>query len=412
MTLVDNLTKEEYEKFFYENNYNHFLQSYSWGEASKAKGQIPVYLGLKDDNGKLVAACLALKRNVPLNMTYFYAPRGPLLDYSNFELLESWTVELKKYLKKVKAIYFCCDPAIVYEEIDEEAHPIEGGKNNYELFKKITSLGYEHQGFTTLFTKNQPRFTFRIDTKKDMDDIEKDMNKTYLKTVKRSYNYDLEITDSFDVDTFYNLMQDIANKDGFNGNSKAFFASFAKSFGENAMVHYVTIKIYPDKVLAKAREELKQIQDDLNNGRIPQKKMADTNNIISRLEKDIEMFKDYEGKYPDGMVCLTLICPYTDRAMWTLYIGNNSLATYTFAVNRSYYEAIKFAKEKGLEFLDLFGTCGDPHTKLKNYAGIHEYKRKIGGTYTEFIGEFYLECKPIWHKILTFLIKIKRKLKK
>lgn len=50
--------------------------------------------------------------------------------------------------------------------------------------------------------------------------------------------------------------------------------------------------------------------------------------------------------------------------MWTLYIGNNSLATYTFAVNRSYYEAMKIASEK-LWILDLFGTYGDPGTKEK-----------------------------------------------
>jgi len=98
--------------------------------------------------------------------------------------------------------------------------------------------------------------------------------------------------------------------------------------------------------------------------------------------------------------------------MWTLYIGNNDLATYTFSVNRAYYEAVKYASEQGLEFLDLFGTCGEPHTKEKNYAGIHEYKRKLGGTYTEFIGEFDIIAKPFWYRVLPVLLKIYRKLRK
>ena len=51
-------------------------------------------------------------------------------------------------------------------------------------------------------------------------------------------------------------------------------------------------------------------------------------------------------------------------------------------------------------------------TKYKNLAGIYEYKRKIGGTYVEFIGEFDLINKPIWYLILPKLLKIYRKIKK
>lgn len=412
MKLVDNLTKEEYIKFFHKCKYNHFLQSYEWGQTCKVRNQIPVYIGLKDDKGKIVAATMALRKNTPFGMCYFYAPRGFVIDYTDLELLETFTNELKKYLKEVNAINFRLDPAVVYQEIDEDAKPIEGGKNNYELFQKFIDLGYIHRGFSTLFTRNQPRYTFRINTKRPLDEIEADLNKTYLKTIKRSYNYDLEVVDDYDNETFYNLMKDIANRDNFNGNSKEFFDAWDKNFSAEKDAKYITIKIYPDKIIKKAEDELKPIKKDLEDGKIPQKRMADTNNIIARLEKDIETFKPYEGKYPDGLISLILICPVTDRAMWTLYIGNNSLATYTFAVNRAYYEAIKYAQEQGYEFLDLFGTCGEPHTTEKNYAGIHEYKRKLGGTYTEFIGEFDIVNKKLWYKVMPTLLKIYRKTKK
>ena len=139
--------------------------------------------------------------------------------------------------------------------------------------------------------------------------------------------------------------------------------------------------------------------------------MADTNNIIARLKKDIEVFSEYKGN-ENGIVSLILICPIINNQMWTLYIGNNSLATYTFAVNRSYYEAMKIASEKNCEFLDLFGTCGDPGTKEKNYNGIHEYKRKMGGTYTEFVGEYDIVNKPFINKMLPIMLKIYRKLRR
>ena len=197
-----------------------------------------------------------------------------------------------------------------------------------------------------------------------------------------------------------------------NGNSKTFYEEFDKNFSASDSVLYVTIKIYPDKILKKAQDELDVINDDLKNNRIPKKKMADTENVINRLNKDIDTFMPYKDKYPDGIVSLILICPKIGNKMWTLYIGNNELATYTFSVNRAYYEAIKYAQEHNYEFLDLFGTCGDPHTKEKNYVGIHEYKRKMGGTYTEFIGEFDLITDKFWYKALPTIIKLYRKIKK
>ena len=412
MLLVDNLTQKEYINFFNKAKYNHFLQSYAWGQTCKVRNQEPIYLGLKDDNNTLVAAALLLKKEVPLNMCYYYAPRGILIDYHNKELLKEFITLLKDYIKKHNAIYFKMDPGIIYQEIDEDASPIESGNNNYELLDYLLKLGFKHHGFTKLFTSNQPRYTFRINTKRSFEEIENNLNKTFLKTVKRSYTYDLEITDEYDNDTFYKLLTDIANKDNFNGNSKKFYENFDKEFTKNNNVKYITVKIYPDTILEKSEKELKKVQDDLDNGKISSKKLVDTKNIINRLQKDIETFTPYKNQYPNGLVSLILICPTTKKSMWTLYIGNNDLATYTFSVNRAYYEAIKYAQQQGYEFLDLYGTVGDPHTTIKNYAGIHEYKRKMGGTYTEFIGEFDLVNKPFWYKVLPSMLKIYRKMKR
>ena len=105
MKLVDNLTKKEYIDFFKKSKYNHVLQSYEWGQALAYKDRKTMYVGMKDDKGKLVAATLVTKRNTPLGMCYLYAPRGILIDYENDKLLEEFTKLLKEYLKKINAIY-------------------------------------------------------------------------------------------------------------------------------------------------------------------------------------------------------------------------------------------------------------------------------------------------------------------
>ena len=123
--------------------------------------------------------------------------------------------------------------------------------------------------------------------------------------------------------------------------------------------------------------------------------------------------KDAFSKIDKDEVCVcSLICTYTKNRAWSLYIGSDDLANFTFAVTRSYYEAIKDAYDKGYEFFDLFGTPGDPNTKYKNLAKLHDFKRKFGDEYIEFIGEFDLVNNKILYKMLPIMLGVYRKLRR
>ena len=105
MKFINKVTKEEYETLWKNTPNNHFMQSYEWGEAQqKNRGYTSFYVGLKDDNDKLVAAALLLKKKTPFNMCYFYFPRGFTMDYNNQEYLKDFTNGLKNFLKDQNAI--------------------------------------------------------------------------------------------------------------------------------------------------------------------------------------------------------------------------------------------------------------------------------------------------------------------
>ena len=60
---------------------------------------------------------------------------------------------------------------------------------------------------------------------------------------------------------------------------------------------------------------------------------------------------------------------------------------------------------------DQFGTIGDL-SKDNPRLGLHEFKKKFGGDYVEFIGEFDLVTKPFMYFIFTTLVPIFRKIKR
>ncbi len=397
MQFITNIERKEYTKFWKTHKNAHFMNSYEWGLVNKLnRNQIPWYVGLKDEEGHIVAEALLMQKKTPLNMCYFYAPRGFVIDYDNKKLLKEFTTKLKTFLKNQNAIYLKIDPPISYQDIDEEANPIPNGQNNYALFNYLLKLGYVHKGFNKLYEHNQPRYTFRTYFKnyKDFTEVEQTISKTFMRSIKRSYNYDLVIESAPNVDNFYELITRISNKDGFKSYSKSYYENVFNILKENNYIKNFIAKINPEKVIKKYEELIK-------NEKNPDK--------ITKMQKDINFLKDKGNK---EIVIASLICTYSEKGAWSMYIGNDEIAEYTGTINRLYYEYIKDAYEQKKDFADLFGTVGDPHTKYKNLAGIHEYKRKLGGTYIEFIGEFDLINKPIWYKILPILLKIYRKFKK
>ena len=397
MEFIKDLKENEYRDFWRSTPNNHFMQSYEWGQVQKkSRDQIPCYIGLKN-KGKLVAAALLLKKKTPLNMCYFYVPRGFTLDYSNKEVIEEFTKHLKEYLKEENAIYLKIDPPLMYQEIDEEANPIKDGLNNYDVYEEFIKLGYKHQGFNKLYEGNQPRYTFRTYFNKynSFEEVEKTFSKSFSKPLKRSYDYDLEIYEADEVKTFHDLIKIISERDGFNPYSYEYYNNVFTELKKDNLIKVFNAKINPAKLIKKFE---KQIENEHKEDR------------KKRIEKDIEFLKTLPNQ--DEYTCASLICTYSGSGAWSLYIGNDEAAINTGTVNRLYYEFMKDAYDNKYEYADLFGVVGDPHTKFKNLAGIYEYKRKMGGDYIEFIGEFDLINKPFWYKVLPILLKIYRKLKK
>ena len=399
MKFVNNISEKEYQKFWEKTHNNHFMQSYEWGQiCKKNRNQTPYYVGLKDDDDNLVAAALLLKKDTPLKMCYFYSPRGFTMDFTNKKLLTEFTNGLKNFLKKENAIYLKLDPPLMYQEIDEDANKIENGKNNYKVYNNFLNLGYKHKGFNKLYEGNQPRYTFRTYFEKysTFEEVEKCFSKSFSRPVKRSYNYDLEIYESKEVKTFHDLIKIVSNKDGFNAYSYDYYKNVYDEFSKKGYIKIFNVKIDPKHLIDKFKEELeKEKKDDRK----------------TKIQKDIEYFTNL-SKEKDAYTIASLICTYSKTGAWSLYIGSDATAEYTGAINRLYYEFLKDAYENKYEYADLFGVVGDPKTKYKNLAGIYEYKRKIGGDYIEFLGEFDLINKPIWYNILPVLLKIYRSIKK
>ena len=405
--FVENIEKDEYIDFYLKNNAC-FMQSYEWGQFNKiSRNQTPHYVGIIKDK-ELVCATLLLEKKGIFNLSYFYSPRGFIIDFKDKELVKKFTNHLKEYIKKHNGIYLKVDPEIEYQEIDENGIKVENGYNNYDVYKALIALNFKHTGFIKNFENNQPRYTFIIDLTKDIEKLENNIHKSVMKKVKKTYEYDMIFRESNDVDTFYKLLSKTSEKDNFMPYTKEYYKNAYNIL--NGTYKLFELVINPKKLYDKTKLKLDEIISTLESDEVSSKQMSNLEESRKRLLKELNELEQY--KNTEELVICSQMCADTKNTMWTLYIGNDEIGKNLYAVNRMYLEIIKYAKETNHKYLDLFGTTGDPSSTHKNLAGIHKFKQNFGGKYIEFIGEFDYVNKKILYKVLPIFLKVYRKILK
>ncbi len=409
MKLVE-LEEKEYREFTMKHK-AHFLESYEWGLVSKYRGYKVYYLGLKD-NEEIKASALVLEKKLLFSYTRIYIPRGFTIDYKDKELLREITKEIKKFAKEKKAIVVKIDPAIKLHTIDENAKVIDG-ENNYDIVKNLEDVGFIHLPLTKYFETSQPRFTFRIPLENSIEEIENRYSSTTKSRIKKAINSEVfvETGDKDDVKEFSRLMKLTEKRQDFYSHDGEFFEKFYEIFSKNNMVTLYLGKIDLVKLSEKLEKDRQSYLKELDEIKDIDSKKA--NNRRKEIEKNLhsilEQISFLENKPKETIVVSSyLIVKYNGYA-WALYAANDMDYKTMYANYLVYKIQIEDAFNENIKVFDVFGTIGDPNSN-SSLLGLHDFKKKWGGEYTEFIGEFDLVLNKLMYFVYTKLIPIYHKL--
>jgi len=418
MLKLKNIEKEEFDKFV-ENHKtkSHFLQSLSWGEFSKIKKDLtPYYLGLVNEKNTIVAATLLLEKKLPMNLCYFYAPRGFVIDYKKKDLVKTMTRRIVDFAKNKKAIFVKIDPDIIRTSINYNNEETKNPDYN-EIFNTLKQCGFKHQGYTKNFETMQPRYTFRINLDQDLEEIEKHFSKTTKQRIAKSLKLETEVVigTKKDLKEFYHLMTLTENRKDFISYNEDYYDTLYEIFNGNKSSKATLFlgKIHINKTIKALEKNLKEINNQIsilpidNLSKSAKAKLAELTKQKENNLKEIEKFKDYKKDYgSDITLSAHMIIEYGDKA-WVLYAGNHNILSETYVNYNTYYEHLKYCKNRGLKIYDQFGTIGDL-SKDNPRLGLHEFKKKFGGDYVEFMGEWDYVTNKIMYFAFTKLVPIYR----
>lgn len=207
--------KEYFNSFVASAPKGHILQSYEWGEIKGQGEWRPFRLLVEDSGGQPQAALSILKRRIPgLGKSIFYAPRGPVGDIHNEELLDFLWAEVKTLARKHQAVFLKIDPDVPKDD------------NQFSRYLKSRRFVSTEKGEG--FEGVQPKFVFRLKLDKDEDTIFNDFHQKTRYNIRLAQKKGVEIKENCgkeELPIFFEILKETTERDKFLVRPYSYFST-------------------------------------------------------------------------------------------------------------------------------------------------------------------------------------------
>lgn len=229
----------------------HFLQTYEWGQVKVKYGWIPYYAVWTEDgkwkvesnigalstfHSPIIAAALILKRQIisrgfAARLSILYAPKGPLMDWTDEPLRKRVLDDLQSIAKKEGAIFLKIDPDVVL------GRGVPGGVDEVtENGGQAVRSDLKRRGWVESSDQIQFRNTVIVDLSAGEEDI--------LMRMKQKTRYNIRLAEKKgvalrvgkleDLGLLYKMYAETSVRDGFVIRDEGYYMTVWKIFMKSA----------------------------------------------------------------------------------------------------------------------------------------------------------------------------------
>ena len=397
---IINLTSNEYRNYANIHGSRNFGQSIEYSLLKVNNNKRKLFLGLVDNNDNIYAATLLLIHSVTPIVTEAIAPNGFLIDYANFELVRTFTEELKKYLQKEKITYLITNPMFKYKVYNKNNIIIQ---NNENILDNLYSLGYKSIGYFSEFEK----YDVIIENNNSTDDIYRNFNRNTKRNIKEGLNLGIALRKGSidDLEEAYNIFKKKTKK------KLSYYENLMHIYNsnDNKMEIFLT-KLSPHKYLVNVQkmyeEELKRnekIHEKFNNsiGNISERllnKKINSDNTIERLKQELNMAISLNQKYDTDITIGTSIVIKNNHEIYFLIDGYKEEFRNIHSTHILKWAIIKKYYSLGYRIFNLGEIHKNYFDKSSKYYNQYMYKIGFGGNVVEYTPNLLLVInKPLYN---------------
>ena len=361
------LSDQEFEKFALNHEQSNFFQSLYMKELLIKENREVYLLGLKDDKDNVIAATLLASSNSFMGKKTYEALKGFLIDYSNEELVLTFTNYIKKFINEHNGFRLTIDPYIVFKQRDTDANIIKDGVDN--SFVKDYLL---KNGFKKMKNSAQVKWTYVLDidgkSSEELLKLCRSNTRNYINRTMNKYKLVMEELPYEKLDVFKKITQDTCDRRGFNDRSLEYYQNMYKIFKDKlkVLVTKLDCNLYI-KTLEDEKngylDKIKNLSDSASNKKKKEIMKKDITSIDKKIE-EVNLLKQEHGEY----IILS-------GAMFVLY-GNEIV----YLFSGSYDEYMKYCGQYRLQW-EMIKYAADNNYKRYNFYGIKDVFDKNGKDY-------------------------------
>lgn len=369
---------QEIEDFLEGHPQNNLLQHARWSQVKEnwSMKQVVVRRG-----GTIRAYAMILIRPLPLGLSLFYIPRGPIVNYQDEPLIRFFFAKLKKLARRSHAVTIRFDPNLIDRTYPYVQRNQEHGEHRQApVIRQLTEMKCRHKGYTLYLREaTQPRFQ-AVMLREQMDWAA--LSAKTRRSIRHAEKSGVTIHEGeSELEHFAEVMKQTEQRKKIHLRNAAYFKRLTALYGERAVL--ITARLDLKQRLDRITNQLSEFQgkpEDLNK--------AEKEQIIN-LNREQEFL---EKKISGGSSVVTLcglLALIQDDQMEVLYAGTHSEFLSYRAPYSAHWRLFEKARKMGIQRCNLGGVEGTLDDGLSVFKGNFPIQIE------EMIGEFDLPVMPV-----------------
>ena len=378
---VVTLKPDQFDNYAKNHRYRSYYQSSTYANVMIKFGYSAQYLGVVNDNNKLIGATLILFKKLYMNYKIAYAPRGILYNYENNENLEEMMNVIKKLLNKKKFMLLRIDPYIPLTVRDKDGNIMNFNNKGNEIIENLKSAGFEYKGKTLYFETEKPRWEALILLNKDVREIFAKFDKRTRNKIRKATNSGIEVVrdTSQNVNKLYEFVTSKDHK------PLSYYKELVNQFGDNIDIYYAklnteTFLINSRRTYEKELDYNNDLQERVQDMSLEPSeresyinKKMESDRLITNYKNSMVQSTDLLKDNPEGIIIAGAMVLTYDNAAYILTEGVDERYSYINANYLIKWNMIDDYNRQGYKYINLNGVVGE-FEKDNEYKGLNEMK--------------------------------------
>lgn len=389
------LSPTQFDKYAENHRYRNYYQSSNYGNVMTRFGYNVHYLGIVNEQNKLIGAMLIIYKDVFMNNKIAYAPRGILFDYEDVEHIKELTIKLKQLLGKQGFMLLRIDPYIPLTVRDSKGNIMNINNQGNAIIENLKAANFEYKGKNLFFETEKPRWEALILLNKDIREIFSKFDKRTRNKIRKAANCGIEIFKD-ETKNLEDLYRFVKNK---FPNPISFYQTISNSFKDKAEVYYAklntsTFIINSRKTYEKEVETNTELATIIQDPYLDEKernnylnKKMESDKLVNIYKNNLILATELLKEYPNGLIIGGAMSIIYDNAAHIFIDGIDEKYS---SLNANYlikWRMVDDYNKRKLKYLNLNAIVGEFEKKNK-YSGLNEMKLGYNTIITEYIGEF------------------------